>query len=138
MYDGCYDRRVDKEKPAHPKELLAQRKKSCDQKILMHFLQLSPKAYDYYEQLDQHRMNPTHHNRKIEGLNEIYGTDSVDRAMLDAFTFQAFSCEYIANLLEQRAKKLPVPGALHLTHREDLVDLIIEQPDMAVYDKSLA
>ncbi len=83
-------------------------------------------------------MNSTHHIRKIVGLSEIYGADPVARAMLDAFTFQAFSCEYIANLLEQRARKPPEPGALHLTRREDLLDLTIEQPDMALYDKSLA
>lgn len=133
----CYDRRKDKEDPDHPKELLAQRKKARDQKIFMRFLQLSPKAHDYYEQLRQRRLNPTHHIRKIVGLSEIYGSEPVARAMRDAFTFQAFSCEYIANLLEQRTRKPPEPGALTLTRREDLLDLTVEQPDMALYNKSL-
>jgi len=70
-------------------------------------------------------------------LSEIYGDEPVKRAMEDAFTFQAFSCEYIANLLEQRARKLPEPGALHLTRRQDLLELTVEKPDMELYNKSL-
>jgi hypothetical protein len=57
--------------------------------------------------------------------------------MEDAFTFQAFSCEYIANLLEQRARNLPQPGALHLTRRQDLLDLTLEKPDMQLYNQTL-
>lgn len=77
-------------------------------------------------------MNPEHHVRKIVALREIYGTASVARAMKDAFVFYAFSCEYIANLLEQRARKRPEPGALHLTRRQDLLDLAIQTPDMSI------
>jgi transposase len=132
-----YDRRKDFELSDHPKELLAQRKKARDQKIFMRFLALSHKADDYYLQLQQRRMNPLHHIRQIVGLSEIYGDEPVKRAIEDAFTFQAFSCEYIANLLEQRARKLPEPGALHLTRRHDLLELTVEKPDMALYNKSL-
>jgi hypothetical protein len=57
--------------------------------------------------------------------------------MEDAFAFQAFSCEYIANLLEQRARKLPEPGALLLTRRQDLLELTVEKPDMKLYNKAL-
>jgi hypothetical protein len=53
--------------------------------------------------------------------------------MEDAFTFQAFSSEYIANILEQRSRIKPEPGALHLTRREDLLDLTVEQPDLSIY-----
>lgn len=119
----CYDKNQDFEDPDHPKELIAQRKKARDQKIFMRFLSLSPRAQDYYRELEKRRMNLTHHVQKIVALDEIYGTELVARAMEDAFSFQAFSCEYIANLLEQRSRRLPEPGALHLTRREDLLDL---------------
>jgi hypothetical protein len=39
--------------------------------------------------------------RKIVALSEIYGTEPVARAIEDAFIFEAFSSEYIANLLQQ-------------------------------------
>ena len=132
-----YDRRQDIELPDHPKALLAQRTKARDQKIFMRFLSLSDKADAYYRQLEQRRMNPLHHIRQIVALSEIYGEQSVQRAMEDAFAFQAFSCEYIANLLEQRGRMLPEPGALHLTRRQDLLEISVEKPDMEIYNRSI-
>jgi transposase len=129
----CYDRHQDIEDPDHPKALLAQRKKARDQKMFMRFLSLSPKADAYWQQLEQRRMNPAHHVRKIVALSEIYGPDAVARAMADAFVYQAFSSEYIANILEQRARFRPEPGALHLTRREDLLDITVAPPDLSIY-----
>jgi len=130
-----YDRYQDFEDPDHPKELLNQRKKARDQKIFMRFLALSPKAEQYYRRLEQRRMNPHHHVRKIVALSEIYDPDAVARAMEDAFTFEAFSSEYITNLLEQRSRCLPEPGALHLTRREDLLQIKVDQPDLTIYER---
>ena len=132
-----YDRKKDVELPDHPKALLAQRRKAKDQKIFMRFLSLSDKADAYYRQLEQRRMNPLHHIRQIVALSEIYGDQAVQRVMEDAFAFKAFSCEYIANLLEQHIRKLPEPGALHLTRRQDLLEITVQKPDMEIYNKSL-
>ncbi len=128
-----YDRNKDIEDPDHPKELIAQRKKARDQKIFMRFLALCACASDYYRELEKRRMSPRHHVQKIVALSEIYGSEPVARAMEDAFHFQAFSCEYIANLCEQRTRRLPEPGALHLTRRADLLDLEVQQPDLSIY-----
>jgi len=56
--------------------------------------------------------------------------DAID----DAFTYQAFSGEYIANILEQRSRILPEPGALHVTHRADLLELELPEPNLSIYD----
>jgi len=130
-----HDRYQDFEDPDHPKELLNQRKKAWEQKIFMRFLALSPKAEQYYHKLEQRRMNPHHHVRKIVALSEIYGPDAVARAMEDAFSFEAFSSDYITNLLEQRSRSLPEPGALHLTRREDLLKIKVDQPDLSIYER---
>lgn len=129
-----YDHRCDFEHPDHVKALLQQRKKARDQKIFMRFLSLSDKSQQYYRQLAQRRMNPSHHIRQIVALSEIYGNEAVARAMEDAFSFAAFSCEYIANLLEQRTRPVKEPGALHLTRSSDLLDLTIDHPDLSIYD----
>jgi hypothetical protein len=100
----------------------------------MRFLTLSSKAEEYYRQLASRRMNPRHHIRQIVALSEIYGTDKLARAIEDACTYQAFSCEYIANILQQRERIMPQPGALHLTRRGDLLELEIPKPDLSVYD----
>ena len=129
-----YDRFQDFEDPDHPKTLLIQRKKARDQVIYRRFLSLSDKAQLYYRELEKRRMNPTHHVRQIVTLSEIHGPDAVAAAMDDAFTYQAFSCEYITNILEQRARFNPEPGALHLTRRKDLLDISVETPDLSIYE----
>jgi hypothetical protein len=58
--------------------------------------------------------------------------------MEDAFAFQAFSCEYIANLLESRQRLLPEPAALQLTRRQDLLELDMPEPDLTVYQPTRA
>jgi len=132
-----YDRHKDYEDPDHAKGLIEHRSKARDQKLFMRFLTLSAKAEDYYRELEKRRMNPRHHIQKIVALSEIYGADPVARALEDAFLFQAFSCEYIANLLEQRARLVPEPGALHLTRREDLLEIEIDEPDLSIYQNDI-
>ena len=101
----------------------------------MRFLALSPMAEQYYRKLELRRMNPHHHIRKIVALSEIYHPDEVRRAIEDAFTFEAFSSEYITNLLEQRSRSLPQPQALQLTRREDLLCIKLDQPDLSIYER---
>ena len=78
-------------------------------------------------------MNPFAHIRKIVALSEIYSPEAVSRAIDDAFVFEAFSCEYIANILEQRAKVKKEPAALHLTRKEDLLKLEVAEPNLELY-----
>jgi hypothetical protein len=130
-----YDRYQDFEDPDHPKELLRQRRKARDQKIFMRFLALSPRAEQYYRKLELRRMNPHHHVRKIVALSEIYHPDELRRAIEDAFSFEAFSSEYITNLLEQRSRSAPQPQALQLTRREDLLNIKLDQPDLTIYER---
>src|SRR5215467_5264075 len=47
---------------------------------------------------------------------------------------QAFSAEYITNILETRARALPEPGPLQLTRRHDLLDIDIAPPDLNAYE----
>ncbi|HIJ20187.1 MAG TPA: IS21 family transposase, partial [Deltaproteobacteria bacterium] len=106
-----------------------------DQNLFKRFLELSPMAQQYYRKMEQRRLNLNHHVQKIVALSEVYGSDAVAEAMTDAFQFQAFSSEYIANILEQRSRFLPEPGALHLTRREDLLELKVDQPDLNIYEQ---
>ena len=128
-----YDRFQDVEDPDHPKPLLEQRKKARDHQLFRRFLALSPRAEAYYLKLEERRMNPHHHVRKIVALSDIYDPQAVARAMEDAFVYEAFSSEYIANLLEQRARFTPEASVLHLTRREDLLEVRLEQPDLSIY-----
>lgn len=133
----CFDHHRDIEDPDHPKALLEQRRHAKDQRLFQRFVALSPRASEYYQGLAQKRMNATHHVQKIVALSDIYGKDATARAMNDALQCAAFSCEYVANLLEQRAQPVVSAGALHLTHREDLLEIELAEPDLHIYDADL-
>ena len=128
-----YDRHQDVEDPDHPKPLLEQRKKARDHQLFRRFLALSPQAEVYYRELEQRRLNPHHHVRKIVALSDIHGQEAVARAIRDAVEYQAFSSDYIANLLEQRARFTPEASPLYLTRREDLLDIHLQPPDLSQY-----
>ncbi len=95
---------------------------------------LSPQAEAYARKLEEKRYNSRHHIQKIVALSEIYGPEKVDRALQDALSFEAYGCEYIANLLEQRARPTVQPGALHLTRRQDLLELELPPADLTPYE----
>ncbi len=129
-----YERHQDYEHPDHAQPLLAQRRHAREQQLLVRFLDLSPRAAEYYQQLEVRQLNARHHARQILALSETYGVEAVQRALADAFHFQAFSAQYIANLLQQRQRHLPEPGALHLTRPSDLLELELPAPDLSVYE----
>jgi transposase len=129
-----FDRRQNVFNPDHDKQLLAQRKQARDQTLLLAFLSLCPEAEVYCRKLQEKRMNAPHHIQKIVALSEIYGPDQVARAIQDAVRFEAIGCEYIANILHQRQHPATTPGVLHLTRRQDLLDLEIAAPDLTPYE----
>ncbi len=133
-HERCYDRHRDIENPDHPKALVEQRHNANAQRLLLRFLALSDKAGQYQEGLMARRLNWRNHIAKINALAEIYGDRDAGRAIEDALAFGAFSCEYITNLLEARARKLPEASPLQLTRRQDLLELDIAEPDLSLYE----
>ena len=120
--------------PDHEKPLLLERRSLREQRLLQHFLQLSPKAEDFDRQLEDRHLNARHHIRQIMALSELYPREQLVRALEDAADLQVYRAEYIANLLDQRRRQLPTPGALHLTRRQDLLDLDLPIPHLETYE----
>ena len=144
IYDGEHlvarharsmDRHQDIEDPEHARQLLTQRKSAREQRMLMQFLALSPRAQAYREGLEDKRVNARVHLRKIVALAELHGSEAVARALDDGLELQAFSAEYIANILAARRRINPPPAALQLTRRADLLDLELPEPDLSIYDR---
>jgi hypothetical protein len=124
---GHYEVRFDQIPPPMIEDLRLARASLCGHEWLtlrVHFSFSSPEA---------RRLNPHHHVRKIVALSDIYAPEAVARAMEDAFVYEAFSSEYIANLVEQRARCTPEASALHLTRRGDLLDVSLAPPDLSIY-----
>jgi transposase len=128
-----YEKRQDLEQSDHVQALLHERGQARHQRLLLTFLGLSAHAPAYHEQLAERRLNLRHHVQKIVALSEIYGAAAIGRALDDAHALGAYSCEYIANLLEQRQRLAPEPGALHLTRASDLLELELPPPDLSPY-----
>ena len=129
------DRHQDIEDPEHAHQLVVQRKSAREQRLLVQFLALSPRSQAYRQGLEAKRVNARVHLRKILALAEIHGKEAVARAMDDGLELQAFSAEYIANILAARRRIGPEPGALQLTRRCDLLELELPEPDLSVYDR---
>ena len=131
------DRHQDIEDPEHAQLLVAQRKSAREQRLLVQFLALSPRAQAYLDGLELKRIDARSHMRKIVALAEIHGKEAVCRALDDGLALQAFSSEYIANILAARRRIGPDPAALHLTRRMDLLDLDMPEPDLSIYGRDL-
>jgi len=131
-----YERQRDFEHPDHARPLLENRFRAHQQRQLLRFLELGPAAEPYYQHLRERRPNHYQHLARLVALSEIYGPDATARALADALEYQAFSAEYVANLLEQRRRPQPEPSALHLTRASDLLQLELPHPDLSIYQKS--
>jgi transposase len=129
-----YDRRQDIRNPDHLRDLLVHRQHAREQTCLQAFLSLGPPADAYARKLQDKRLNAPHHIQKVVALSQIYGPEKVARALSDALVFEAYGCEYIANLLEQRERPHAAPSPLHLTRRQDLLDLELPPADLNLYE----
>ena len=130
-----YGRGLDIANPDHGCELVRQRRQARDQHTLQRFLALCGESETYYRQLAERRASPFHHVRRIVALVDIYGPEKTVRALRDALECEAYSSEYIINLLEQRERLRPEPGALHVTRGADLLELEITETDLSIYEK---
>jgi transposase len=143
LYDGehlvaqhsrSYERGRDIECSEHAKPLLERKRRANQQLLFKRFLALSSNAETYYRQLAERKLSWRLHLRRIMALADIYGPAKVARAIDDALEFKAFSSEYIANILEQRERRLPDPGPLSLIRKQDLLDIDLPDPDLSIYD----
>ena len=116
-------------------QLAQQRKSAREQRLLVQFLALSPRAQTYREGLEARRVNARVHLRQILALAEMHGREAVARAIDDGLELQAFSAEYIAHILAARRRIGVEPAALQLTRSADLLELELPEPDLSIYDR---
>ena len=118
------DRHKDIEDPEHAQQLLAcSAKARASNACWCSSWRCRPRAQAYREGLEAKRVNARVHLRKILALAEMHGKEAVARALDDGLELQAFSAEYIANILAARRRIGPEPAALQLTRRADLLEL---------------
>lgn len=130
-----FARRADLENPEHVRELEERKRHGARQRLHLRFLELAPAAAAYQRGLEERRLNAGQHVARILGLVPTYGAEAVGRALTDAHALGAYASDYIVNLLEQRARRLPEPGPLHLTRADATAALQLElsAPDLTPY-----
>jgi len=131
-----YDRRKDHELPEHAAPLLHQRLRANQQRQLIRFLTLGPAAQAYHDGLRQRRHDAMVQIQRIVALAEVHGEELISRLLIDLLELEAFSADYVSNLVTQRLRHLPEPSALHLTRACDLLELEIPAPDLSIYHQS--
>ena len=129
------DRHKDIEDPDHERQLVVQRKSAREQRLVVQFLAISPRAQSYRDGLETKHVNARAHLRKILALVDLHGHQAVQRALDDGLELQAFSAEYIAHILSARRRIGEEPAALQLTRRADLLDMELPEPDLSIYDR---
>jgi transposase len=129
------DRHKDIEDPDHERQLVVQRKSAREQRLVVQFLAISPRAQGYRDGLETKHVNARAHLRKILALVDLHGKEAVERALDDGLELQAFSAEYIAHILSARRRIGEEPAALQLTRRADLLDMELPEPDLSIYDR---
>jgi hypothetical protein len=130
------DRHQDFEDPEHARQLLAQRRTAREQRLRVQFLAQSPRAQAYHQGLEAKRIDARTHLRKILALAELHGREAVARAIDDGLDSQAFSSEYIANILSSRRRVGVEAAPLQLTRGADLLELKLLAPDLSRYERN--
>lgn len=129
-----FKRKDNIEEPAHAIALVKTRKTAKDSKMLALFLKLDPICEVFFKRIDDKRPDAIKHVGKILALRAIYGHELVRQALLDAHEMNAYGSEYISNILMARNCTDPESSPLHISHKKDLLDLEIPEPDFSIYN----
>jgi len=129
-----YDRNQDIVSQEHEKQLKNVTRYRRDQHAIETFLTLGSGAEQYLAGLREKRPDYRSQVRKINALVDIHGRDEVARVILDALEHQAFASDYLLTILEARRRTDPLPGPLHVTRRQDMLELDIPEPDLDLYE----
>ncbi len=123
--------------PDHDRQFSLKEKKKRTQATIMRFIRLDPVAEDYYKGLERKQLNAAHHVRKILAIADQCDHDALVRALRDAHESNAYSSDYIANLVTWRKSLTPLSSPLHLQRHEDLLELTFEESDIDLYQKCI-
>lgn len=126
--------RKDIENPLHCSSLIENRKRASEQKIMQWLLRLSPKAEEFYKELEKRSLNKINELRKIAALVTSYSEQEIALALDDAVKFQACNAEYIRNIIDQKRQALPEAGPLHISHKSDQLYLQLPPPNLNIYE----
>lgn len=131
----CYARHRNFLIPEHERGLVLAKRHAGDRRLLEHFLALGSGAEAYLAELRERRPDWRSHLRRINALVAIHGRDELVRCLADASEHRAFGADYIQSIIAFRQRLGPEPGPLHVTRRQDLLELRVPKTGMDIYSR---
>jgi len=122
--------------PVHLQAFKCLTSRARENRQITTFLTLGSDAQAYLNGLKEKRPDYRNHVRKINAQIEIFGREAVSRALADAHEHQAYSADYVFNILQARQPTGPVPSSpLSLIRNSDLLKIQLPEPNLNIYNK---
>ena len=133
-----FARNVEIVDPEHLEAIKHFTKRAEDNRQISTFLTLGTAAQNYLDGLKDKRPDYRAHIRQINTQIQIFGRDSVARAIVDAYEHRAYAADYILNILNARKRMTDTPSSpLSLIRNTDLLNLKLSEPNLNAYDKEI-
>jgi transposase len=131
-----YDKRTTVSDPQHRLDALLMRGKQRVSELEVNFAALGPPAQAFQLALSKLPVRASVHLKRIVQLVELYGRDSVLKALADALQFKTIDAAYVESLVVQARRKASLPSPTQVQpKRKDLIQLELELPDPGRYDR---
>jgi transposase len=126
------------ENPKHYEGILSTKRHHFTLILNKRFLELGESARTFREGLVRTEARPWRHLQHILNLIGTYGKEEVLSAMTHAASCNVYGSGYVKSILLQRraAQGLPEIPSIQIPQRPDWNDLVTEDPDLSVYDKT--
>ena len=132
----CYGRKQDRLIPEHERDLILATRHVRDKRLLETFHALGSVTERYLEGLQERRPDWRSHVRRINAMAAVHGRDETARCLADALESKAFAADYVLSLLTFKKRRQDDPGPLHVTRRQDLLELTLPEPDLNIYNQN--
>lgn len=119
----------------HNKEFLKEKLRAKEQKELIEFLNISPKAEFFYKRL-QYLCRPVKQEvKRILALKDMYSSKEIGQVLEDCLEMKAINASSIENILGARNRFMRTSHPLHITRNSECLDIEIEKPNLNKYNK---
>ncbi len=121
----------------HNKEFLKEKLRAREQKELIVFFNISPKAEIFYKELQGLCRPVKKEIKRILALKDIYSTKDIAQVLSDCLDMKAISASAIENILAARKRIMRDPHPLHITRNSECLDIEIKKPNLNKYNEIL-
>jgi transposase len=136
VHARSYDKRVTVSNSQHKLDALLMRGKQRASDVAMNFAALGPEAQAFQLALSKLPVRASVHLKRILQLVDLYGRESVLKALGEALQYNTVDAAYVEVLVVQARRKASLPSPTQVQpKRKDLIQLELELPDPGRYDR---